>query len=72
MTPDLPYTPSIEELAEMYLRLKARVEQLDGQVQQLRAGGTHDTLTRPTYRDLEPIKRDITELQKQLAAKRRK
>lgn len=72
MTPDLPYTPSIEELAELYHLLKQNVERIDGHVKQLLAERTHGTLHTPTWRDIDALKKDIAELQKQLAAKRRK
>jgi hypothetical protein len=71
MTPDLPYTPSLEELAELYLRLKARVERMEGMVQQLVAEGKHDTLTRPTWRDVETIRQDIARLEKMLSSRHR-
>jgi len=65
-------TPSPEDLYELYTSLKQRVDRIDGIVRQLQSEGTRDTLTRPTYRDLEAVKKDIAELQQRFPRNRRK
>jgi hypothetical protein len=69
-SPHLP--PSIEDLHELFLRLKAKVERLDGTVRQLLAERTRDALPRPTWWDVEALKKAVAELQKEVAAKRRR
>lgn len=64
--------PSVEDLPELYLRLKAKVESMEGTVRQFLAECTRDALPHPTWRDMEAIRKDIAELQKQIAVRRRK
>jgi len=72
MTP-LPHEPpSIEELHELCLRLKTRVEWLEGSVRQILAEHTRDGVLRPTWHDVEVLKKEIADLNKQIAVKRRK
>ena len=63
--------PSLEELAELYRRLKTRVEGLEGNVRQLLAERTRDALPHPTWRDLESLRKDIARLEQMLSARRR-
>lgn len=72
MTPSPSLPPSIEELAAFCHALTRTVERLEGNVRQLLADRTRDALPRPTWRDLEAIKKDIAHLQKSVAAKRTK
>ena len=67
-----PIPPSIEDLAEFYRGLSTRVDRLDGNVRQLLAERTRDALPHPTWRDVEALKKDIVDLQKTIAANRRK
>lgn len=71
MTADHPQPPTPEDLLELYRRLKNRVEKLEGTVQQLRSEGTHDALTRPTWRDVEEVKKEIARLQGMLTRRRK-
>ncbi|OGJ79420.1 hypothetical protein A2412_04085 [Candidatus Peribacteria bacterium RIFOXYC1_FULL_58_8] len=64
--------PSVEDLHEFFLRLKAKVESMEGTVRQILAERTRDALPHPTWRDIEALKKDIAELQKKIAASRRK
>jgi hypothetical protein len=68
MIPVPKQPPSVEDLHELYLRLKAKVESMEGTVRQILAERTRDALPHPTWRDLEALKKDIAELQKKIAA----
>jgi len=68
MTPEPHQPPSAEDLLELYRRLKNRVEKLEGAVQQIKSEGTHDALTRPTWRDLDALKNDIARLEKMICS----
>jgi hypothetical protein len=72
MIPSPQQALSVEDLEELYLRLKVRVERLEGTVRQFQAEHTRDALPRPTWTDVQALKKDIAALQKQIAAKRRK
>ena len=62
--------PSTEDLYEFYKSLKQRVDRIDGEVKQLLAERTRGTLTTPTWRDLDAMKKDVAELEKRLPVKR--
>lgn len=64
------HSPSIEDLFEFYKLLKQRVDRLDGVVRQLQSEGTHDAISRPTWRDVEAIKKDIARLEQMLSSRR--
>ena len=63
--------PSIEDLHELYLRLKAKLESLEGAVRQILAERTRDALPHPTWRDVEALKKDIARLEHMLSTRRR-
>ncbi|OGC62412.1 hypothetical protein A2264_02555 [candidate division WWE3 bacterium RIFOXYA2_FULL_46_9] len=63
MIPVPQQPPSVEDLHELYLRLKAKVESMKGTVRQLLAGRTRDALPHPTWRDVEALKKDIVRLE---------
>jgi N-acetylglucosamine-6-phosphate deacetylase len=64
--------PPLDALPELYLRLVRRVEKLEGQVKQLLAEGTRDTLPTLTWKDLDALKKDLAEMQRQLSDKQRR
>ena len=66
MTKSHLHPPAPEDLPELYLDLLRRLERLEGIVQQLRALGTGVALNRPTWRDIEPMLKDIRPLQEEV------
>ena len=66
MTKPHPHLPAPEDLPRLYLGLRVRIERLEGNVSQFLAEKTKDTLVRPTWRDLEQLKAEITRLQARL------
>ncbi len=66
MTRTPPPPPGPEDLARLYLDLRARLERLEGTVSQLCAERTRDGLLRPTWRDLEALRNDIARLERML------
>lgn len=71
MTPSPHLPQSLEELADLCHALSRTVERLEGNVAQLLAERTRDALPRPTWRDLEAIKKDVQRLE-QIVCKRRR
>jgi len=57
-----PLPPAPGDLPELYLALVRRLERLEGHMQQLRAQRNAAVIGRPTWRDLEPIQKDIRRL----------
>ncbi len=62
MTKALRHPPAPEDLPELYLKLIARLEKVEGSVRQLLAERTRDSLARPTWSDLQQVQADIQEL----------
>ena len=71
MIPSPQQALSVEDLEELYLRLKVRVERLEGTVRQFQAEHTRDVLPRPTWADMEALKKDIARLEYMLSTRRR-
>jgi hypothetical protein len=58
--------PSLARLLDLYLRLAARVEKLDGAVKQLLAERTRDTNLLPTWKGVQGLRGEIDRLRKKI------
>jgi hypothetical protein len=67
MTKHRPPPPVPEDLAELYLDLKRRLEKLEGSVKQLLAEQTQETALRPTWRDFQKLQTEIENLKRYLS-----
>ena len=63
MTPAHRLPPAPEDLPELYLKLVERLDRLEGTVRQSMAEGTRDALERPTWRDVDALKKDIERIE---------
>ena len=50
---------ALQDLEELYRRLVGRLDRLEGTVRQLLAEGTRDTLDRPSWRDIDELRKQI-------------